>query len=137
MKKYIGIKVVQAEPMNLIEAEERLQRKIKSGDEEGYFIVYPDGYESWSPKDVFEKSYHETTNLTFGEALVALKSFEKVARKGWNGKDQYVVLIPAGNAMFKGFPMQDCFGLKNTRCEMQPGWIPSVSDCLAEDWEII
>lgn len=26
--------------------------------EEGYKVVYEDGYESWSPKDVFEKAYH-------------------------------------------------------------------------------
>lgn len=25
--------------------------------EEGYRVLYPDGYESWSPKDVFEKAY--------------------------------------------------------------------------------
>jgi hypothetical protein len=25
--------------------------------EEGYKVVYPDGYESWSPKDVFESAY--------------------------------------------------------------------------------
>ena len=25
--------------------------------EDGYKVRYPDGYESWSPKDVFEKAY--------------------------------------------------------------------------------
>ena len=25
--------------------------------EDGYKVVYEDGYESWSPKDVFEKAY--------------------------------------------------------------------------------
>lgn len=44
MKQYIGIKAVQAEPC------------IKDG-KEGYKVVYADGYESWSPKDVFEASY--------------------------------------------------------------------------------
>lgn len=27
------------------------------GDLNGYRVVYEDGYESWSPKDVFEKAY--------------------------------------------------------------------------------
>jgi hypothetical protein len=32
-----------------------------------------------------------TQNLSFSEALVALKTGKKVARSGWDGKDQYVV----------------------------------------------
>jgi hypothetical protein len=55
--KYIGFKLIDATPMNLIDAEEKLQRKIKPGNEPGYLVKYPEGYESWSPKDVFEKAY--------------------------------------------------------------------------------
>lgn len=44
MKHYIGVKHIQAEPME------------KDG-KAGYKVVYPDGYESWSPKDVFEEAY--------------------------------------------------------------------------------
>lgn len=46
MKNYIGVKIIKAEP------------KMKDG-KEGYKVVYPDGYVSWSPKDVFEKAYRE------------------------------------------------------------------------------
>ena len=41
---FVGIKSVQAVP------------RMKDG-QEGYKVVYPDGYESWSPKEVFESSY--------------------------------------------------------------------------------
>lgn len=44
MKNYIGVKIVKAEPM------------AKDG-KDGYKVVYPDGYVSWSPKEVFEKAY--------------------------------------------------------------------------------
>lgn len=44
MKTYLGVKRIQAEPCE------------KDGIE-GYRVIYPDGYESWSPKDVFEKAY--------------------------------------------------------------------------------
>jgi len=77
------------------------------------------------------------STMNFGEALSHLKQREKIARKGWNGKGQYVTLIPAGNARFQHYPMQDCFGLKNAQGNMQPGWVPSVGDCLAEDWEVV
>ncbi len=138
MKKYIGTKIIYAEPAtrgdcykgpNMLSNEQ--------AKEPGYRVVYPDGYESWSPKAVFEEAYHPTDGMSFGLALEALKKRLKVARSGWNGKGQYVTLIPAGNAMFQGDDMQDCFGLKNAQGKMQPGWVPSIGDCLAEDWKIV
>ncbi len=139
MNQYIGMKIVQAEP-----AYKRTDGSIEiadgitapNGGREGYRVIYPDGYESWSPKDIFEKAYRTNNNLTLGLALEAVKKGCKIARVGWNGKDQYVTLIPAGNAMFQGHDMQDCFGLKNSQGNMQPGWVPSIGDCLAEDWYI-
>ncbi len=44
MKKFIGTKLVEAEPQE------------KDG-KEGYKVKYPDGYESWSPKEAFDKAY--------------------------------------------------------------------------------
>ena len=43
-KTYIGTKVIDAEP------------EVKDG-RPGYKVYYPDGYVSWSPKDVFEEAY--------------------------------------------------------------------------------
>ena len=60
MKKYIGTKQVSATPAW------RIDGKVYPKDgavprvmnrEDGYKVVYEDGYESWSPKDVFEKAY--------------------------------------------------------------------------------
>ena len=60
MKKYIGTKGVSATPAW------RIDGKIYPKDgpvprsmnrEDGYKVVYEDGYESWSPKEVFEKAY--------------------------------------------------------------------------------
>ena len=59
MKKYIGVKMIEAESMTMTEASERLQRPFQNGSEEGYFVKYQDGYESWSPKEVFEKAYFQ------------------------------------------------------------------------------
>jgi hypothetical protein len=41
---YVGVKIVFAWP------------EVKDG-KEGYVVKYPDGYTSWSPKDVFEAAY--------------------------------------------------------------------------------
>lgn len=63
MKKYIGIKQIEAEPMTRGDAwgKHLLREKpsTENFDDEGYHVRYEDGYESWSPKDVFEKAYHE------------------------------------------------------------------------------
>ena len=44
MVRYIGTKLIEAIPAQ------------KNG-EDGYKVVYPDGYNSWSPADVFERAY--------------------------------------------------------------------------------
>lgn len=75
--------------------------------------------------------------MNFGEALEALKTGKKIAREGWNGKGMWLVLIPAGNAMFGGYDMQDCIGMKTGQGNMQPGWLASQSDMLSNDWTIL
>lgn len=58
MKKYIGTKQIEAEPMTEAEAcEAGLLRTESYRDVPGYHVRYEDGYESWSPKDAFEKAY--------------------------------------------------------------------------------
>ena len=60
MKKFIGTKVIMAEPMTMTEAQKVLGRDLTSKGvygEEGYLVVYEDGYLSLSPKGVFDKAY--------------------------------------------------------------------------------
>ncbi len=62
MKKYIGVKMIEAEPMTAGEAVERgfakFTGKVVPGKgTPGYHVHYPDGYDSWSPADTFEKAY--------------------------------------------------------------------------------
>ena len=57
MKQYIGTKTIQACPMTSLKAEEMPERKLSDVEEDGYLVKYEDGYLSWSPKEVFEKTY--------------------------------------------------------------------------------
>ena len=60
MKKYIGTKVVDATPAWRVDGKVYLKDEAvprSMNREDGYKVVYEDGYESWSPKDVFEKAY--------------------------------------------------------------------------------
>lgn len=63
MKKYIGTKMVNAEPMTKGEAFEKnllktgVEVTAEESTQDGYKVEYEDGYISWSPKEVFEKAY--------------------------------------------------------------------------------
>ena len=63
MKKYIGTKQIEAEPMTMGEAYEKglLQAGRVPNESEksnaGYHVKYQDGYESWSPAEPFKKAY--------------------------------------------------------------------------------
>ncbi len=62
MKKYIGTKTVQATPAvkkgdKVYLPDEAIPKSLEP-KEEGYKVVYENGYESWCPKDEFEKTYH-------------------------------------------------------------------------------
>lgn len=108
----------------------------------GYGVKYADGYTSWSPKEAFEEAYRTSEPgmeqaLNFGDALHYMKLGKRVARTGWNGKGLSAVLVPAGNAMFKGQSMKDCFGLSDGNGNIQPGWVASTGDLLANDWGVL
>lgn len=54
---------------------------------DGYYVVYEDGYESWSPKDVFEKAYRACDEMTFGLAVEAVKKGQKSHVKAGTEKE--------------------------------------------------
>lgn len=115
MEKFIGTKIVQAEPAmkcwghkgeahdaGLILTQKELVEKVSDGWEtteirHGYAVVYEDGYRSWSPKDVFVAAYRRTDGMNFGLAVEAAKLGHRIARRGWNGKNMSV-------AYQKGYP---------------------------------
>lgn len=125
MKKYIGTKIIHA-----------IEAKNNSGLE-GYSVVYEDGYNSWSPKDTFEKAYREAEGINFGLAIEAMKKGMKVARDGWNGKGMYIYLnfMPEHDQQTEIFdPFITMFTAQKTH---QPGWLASQADMLADDWSIL
>ena len=88
----------------------------------------------------------DLSSADFSDALMWLKDGKRVMRRGWNGKGQYVILIPGAHlARSAGYGFGEALGeftfgsvlaLKNAQNIMQPGWIPSMGDLLAEDWAL-
>lgn len=159
-KMFIGVKTVRAKPMSRLEYNQLRGWTLPSnenGDDTGYLVEYTDGgkpnldgysgYVSWSPSDVFEKSYRKTSGLTFGLAIEAIKQGHKASRAGWNGKGMFVYYVPANcypaqTGVAKnhfgenGFvPYNPYIAIKNVD-ETVSTWVPSINDVLAEDWLI-
>lgn len=148
MKQYIGTKIIKAEAMTRREYNIKRGWKIPANEnpeEEGFIVEYSDGYISWSPKKQFEEAYRECDNMTFGLAIEALKKGLKVARKGWNGKGQYIELATNISYVNAGDEIINCnhdaIGNKAIAfvgtSGVQMGWLASQADMLAEDWYIV
>jgi len=161
MKSYIGTKQIEAMPMTRGDYNKHRGWTIPADEnpaDEGYLVRYPDGYISWSPKNIFEEAYRECCNMTLGLALEALKKGHKVSRHGWNGKGMYLYLVSGrmvdkenlvneasrilpndeeamhhtGTAQF--LPHID---MRTANGDVCVGWLASQTDMLADDWEIV
>ena len=69
MESYIGAKIIKAELMDEHVFMNRYKGKTAEVTEDavrpGYHVRYPDGYDSWSPEEVFETAYREITGAEF------------------------------------------------------------------------
>ena len=89
--------------------------------------------------------------MDFSEALKFVKAGQKIARRGWNGQNQYVVWqpgYPEGIAINKN--TAEATGIpEGTVCRFKPyllfktpqrefvPWLASQTDLLSNDWGIV
>ena len=140
MQKYIGTKIIEAEPCKAWK-----DTKLHKAGEDGYKVRYPDGYESWSPKGVFEEAYRPTDCMSFGLAIEAMKKGKKVSRRGWNGKNQHIELATrisymTAEGVFVNVEHEAVGNKAIAFCGtsgVQMGWLASQADMLADDWEVV
>lgn len=115
----------------------------------GYYVVYKDGYKSFSPAVVFEEGNTPIgSDLNFGEAIRYAKKMDaRIARRGWNGQNMFVFIELGWKFSEPGIPkgLRDYFGegteiqrsdtlwLKTAQDTITT-WTPSSDDVLAEDW---
>lgn len=149
MKQYIGTKLIEAEKAYRVDGKvvTLAENRVPCGNEveRGYKVRYPDGYESFSPKQVFEEAYRPTDGMSFGLAIEAAKKGMKIARAGWNGKNQHVELACCISYLTKGgFHVNvnhNAIGNKALAfvgtSGVQLGWLASQADMLADDWQIV
>ena len=149
MKTYIGTKIIEAAPAirkggKVYEKDQPIPKSMDP-EEDGYKVRYADGYESFSPKAVFEEAYRPIDGMNFGLAIEAMKKGKKCRRAGWNGKNQHIELASAiSYTSPEGVIVNaehDAIGNKAIAfcgtSGIQMGWLASQADMLADDWEIV
>lgn len=83
--------------------------------------------------------------MNFGQAIETLKQGKKVARAGWNGKNQYVELATSISYKNANGEIINCEheAIGNNALAfvgtsgVQMGWLASQADMLAEDWIVL
>lgn len=159
MQQYIGTKIIHAVPATRYTGDNRVV-VIEKGEkgripvftslydvQEGYKVIYADGYTSFSPKDVFEEAYRPTDHMNFGLAIEALKQGKKISRKGWNGKGMFLFLADNINvhteadlacvSHLEGDLILPSIVMKTADDHFCVGWLASQADMLADDWFIV
>lgn len=97
-------------------------------------------------------------NMSFSHALARLRSGERIARQGWNGKGMYLFLgqvtawrnaegmdTEKSSALnravrsleLKQEDMRPCIFMVDAQGKLVPGWLASQTDMLADDWEVV
>lgn len=104
---------------------------------------------TWKPEDFSQESM-KTTGLSFEQALTSLKSGKRVTNAKWNGKNQYLFMMP-------GYKSVQANETLSKAAKISPGsnvaiapylmlrnsegifsnWVPSNGDLFSNEWEII
>lgn len=131
-KNNIGIVL----PNNTISSFSPTTQDILSND---WLIL--DNYEE--KKEIGDAAIMETTKLSIGAALQALRNGHKVYRAGWNGKEAYLYyvkeasypsLTSTAKKEFGETTPYEAYIAKKTSQGTVITWSPSGSDILADDW---
>lgn len=140
---------------------------FKRNDSDKVFVLLFDGYIVDTPEEKYKERndwkvvtptkeqeqiiseyFFSKKDLTFGEAIEALKEGKKVTRKGWNGPGMFLYLVPGSTFKVNREPLLSIYD-EGTEINYRPHidlktadgsiatWSPSGSDALAEDWKIL
>lgn len=122
-------------------------------EEIGRTVAYNDAFDSLLESEGYyrktlpsQTNQEEQTEFSFGYAVELLKQGQRVARKGWNGKGMFLLLI-AGASVTEpindccsdpqevGLPVLGAIYMKTADNKLVP-WLARQTDVLSEDWVI-
>lgn len=119
--------------------------KMDIRDTEDVFFTLQNIVENdWEVVDNGTTTELNIQTFTFGEALRKLKQGKKVKRKGWNGKNQFLILLENNSAILYDqdenvedvLVLHEFVAIKTVQNTLVP-WLASQTDMLGEDWEVV
>lgn len=156
---FVRMNVVEVEPMTRGEHLKSKGLSLIPGsgkeEDEGYKVVYSDGYVSWRPKDKFDAVSIPCAEgcVPFGYAITeCVYHGKRITRKGWNGEGQFVrfedvMAFEDGKVHTEennpGVGVESqclVFHFKNRHTGetgIQVGWLASQGDMKANDWIVL
>lgn len=111
--------------------------------------AYDDDLRHKNNPEIFIEDYglvRVEDEMDFGSAIMNAKAGHRIARRGWNGKGMYVFIAEdpefhtaADLSEFKdtGAEVSNFLVLRTAQGTLQPGWLATQSDILAEDWYVV
>lgn len=153
-KDYASIKFMKAKPMTKEEYCAIRGWEVPADEnpaDEGYLVVYKDtapnhpdydGYISWSPKEVFERTSYENGSYPLGVAVEAVKRHSGTFKANhWNGKTLFCFLVKGEtvkdgvyqNYTGKPLDVDDALYMHTAQETLIP-WLASQSDILKNNW---
>jgi len=141
MKKYIAVKIVNAEPMSAMLATRTLGRDVDTTNSapnengetgyRGYLVEYEDGYRSWCPEKQFEEANRPCDGMTFGLAQEAALKGHGFKLPAW--QDDVVIRVQIPD---EGSKMTEPYFYVTSRFGMVP-WIPTMIEMFSNAWVIV
>lgn len=140
-----------------VKEDDAIKMVTKSGEvidiRDSKDIFYTVGFMTSDEWEIAEESdiRLDIYTVRFGEAIRLMKQGHKLARKGWNGKGMFVVYqkgypdgIPCNKQTAEAwginegdlFKCNPYFQIRNVDGSHSM-WVPSINDCLAEDWYVL
>lgn len=119
MDRYIGLKIVDAEPMPSVNTAEP-----------GYVIVYKDGYQSWTPEKAFEAYRKISDGVPFSIALESMKRGGTRWRRHDPCGDEWIAIQRPDEHSKIGYSYIYLNKVHGARLP----WNPSDSDLIEDDW---
>ncbi len=111
----------------------------------GYYVVYQDGYRSYSPAEAFEQGYVPLKgSMSFSRAMQLIDRGKRLARYGWDDR-VFVFLVAGSTFKVNREPLTSILG-DGTEVSYRAHidirhidgsiavWAPSQTDMAAQDW---
>lgn len=144
MEKYIGVKLIKAEPMNRGDYntyQNWTTPEDENPEDNGFLVEYLDGgqanhpshegYISWSPDGAFEQAYRKTSGLPFGLALEAMKKGKRVCLPEWSNDVMIAAQFPDADSK-----MTAPYLYVESRFGKVP-WKETMIELFSESWIIV